>query len=55
MRQEADAEPWEDTRAAHTPIPLPQAGIQTPITPKAPLLGAAWHSPVRDTLDSFSP
>lgn len=26
----------------------------SPGTPKAPLLGAAWHSPVRDTLGPFS-
>lgn len=36
------------------PLPLPQAGIQTAGTPKAPLLGAAWHGPVRDTLGPFS-
>lgn len=28
--------------------------IPAPGTPKAPLLGAAWHSPVRDTLGPFS-
>lgn len=54
MKQEAGAEAWEDSRATN-PLPLPQAGIQTPIAPKPPLLGAAWHSPVRDTLDPFSP
>lgn len=53
MRREAGTEAREDTRVAHPP-PLPQAGIQTPATPKAPLLGAAWHSPVRDTLGPFS-
>ena len=36
------------------PSPLPQAGIPAPGTPKAPLLGAAWHSPVRNTLGPFS-
>lgn len=53
MRQEAGAEAWGDSRATN-PLPLPQAGIQTPTTAKPPLLGAAWHSPVRDTLAPFS-
>jgi hypothetical protein len=37
-----------------TPPPLLQAGTPPPGTPKGPLLGAAWHSPVRDTLGPFS-
>lgn len=36
------------------PSPLPQADIPAPGTPKAPLLGTAWHCPARDTLGSFS-
>lgn len=43
-------------RAAEWPVPspLPRAGIPAPGVPKAPLLGAAWHSPVRHTLSPFS-
>lgn len=36
------------------PSPLPLAGIPAPGTPKAPLLGAAWHGPAQDTVGSFS-
>lgn len=53
MRREPGSKAWGDSRATN-PLPLPQAGIQTPITPKPPLLRAAWHSPVRDTLGPFS-